>query len=107
MKGLITIEVVTGAISLTRGAFFFQGNRTRTGIRDFFNLVGRRLFVFPNIYKATSAVAKPVAILGFLFTSKSRKDNYGEGNGKFFHIHKILIMVGFCKSKANHYIINW
>lgn len=104
MKDLVTIKVVAGAIGLTGRAFLFQSNRAETSVGNFFNLVGRRLAVFPNIYKTATAIAKPITILGFLLTSKSREGYEGDGNGYSFHIHKILIMVGFCKSIAKQHI---
>lgn len=104
MKGLLTTNIIAPWIGYghaTRIAMFIESDRTGTSVLNLFNLIGRRLIVMPCIYRLTVLNCRPITFLAaFFFTCKQSNDNYGNGNGYSFHIHKILIMVGFCKSKG-------
>lgn len=100
MKKLITSKVVATCVgtTLAREAFFLKHYSAGASVSYFFNLVGRGLCVLPDINKAVATVAKPIAILGFLFTGESNKSYKGDGNGKFFHMTKVINVPMLCKS---------
>lgn len=88
MHGLITIEVISIYISLLLAwkTMLFKTYSTRAGVLNLFKLVCRWLGIFPNINETTSAIAKPITILGFLFTGKSNKAYDGNSKGNVFHV---------------------
>lgn len=60
--------------------------------------------VIPFVNKYARILGFIPAVLPFFLAGNNGKGYNGNGNGYFFHIHKILIMVGFCKSNAKQLI---
>lgn len=101
---IATIRICT---RLTRKASFFESNGTKTGVLNRFYLSIRRLIVLPYINSTSSFHAFPIAVLTFfLFARKRSKDNYGGGNGYFFHTPKVMNVSMLCKSGFKQLIIN-
>lgn len=85
-----------GYCRATRKADFINCNCARTGVLDFFYLIGGR-FVKPFVRYLVIGNNIPYALLTriiFLFTRCSGKKYSGNGNDKFFHntqnINKVL-----------------
>lgn len=87
---IITVYVCNGSIA--RDAFYIGGGFAMATVLKLLDFIASSTIAIPFINDSVIIYCLIPAVLPFLlFTGKGYDSDNGKGNGKFFHIHKILI----------------
>jgi hypothetical protein len=91
----LTLDIVAdsvGKLNIARCTDFINGNYAITGVLKFLKLF-RGGLCKPRIICILVCTAAPIALFAFVFFARKYnhgKDGYGNDNGEFFHVTKIM-----------------